>query len=64
MPKTFKVGELVMLNSGGPKMTVSKLPDEYADPPRITCTWFAGAKLTSGRFEPEILIKLDALAND
>jgi uncharacterized protein YodC (DUF2158 family) len=49
----FKVGDIVMLKSGGPKMTVSDLLDSGLT---IRTTWFAGSKNESGRFPPEALM--------
>ena len=38
-PKTeFKVGDVVRLSAGGPKMTV-----EFVDNVNATCVWFGGA---------------------
>lgn len=48
---TFKVGEIVVLSSGGPKMTIKKL---HADD-RIDCSWFARTKLEIGYFVAEQL---------
>ena len=47
------VGTIVKLKSGGPEMTVQKVPskvDLY-----YTCQWFAGKKLESGRFPSDSL---------
>lgn len=54
---TFKTGELVVLKSGGPTMTVM---DERVSPitREITeyyCQWFAGKKLEQGAFPPDSL---------
>lgn len=49
---SFKVGDIVQLKSGGPKMTVTD-PDAYGD--KIDTTWFAGAKKETGRFPPEAI---------
>jgi uncharacterized protein YodC (DUF2158 family) len=38
---TFKIGDIVVLKSGGPKMTVISDEDTYH---RVYCAWFAGAK--------------------
>jgi uncharacterized protein YodC (DUF2158 family) len=46
----FKVGDIVVLKSGGPKMTVSEV---HID--RIATTWFAGSKKESSNFPPEPL---------
>jgi uncharacterized protein YodC (DUF2158 family) len=53
----FKVGEVVQLNSGGPKMTVGqKQPHQGAL--GVYCQWFAGSKLESGFFAPEVLTRV------
>jgi uncharacterized protein YodC (DUF2158 family) len=59
----FKIGDIVVLKSGGPKMTVSKIIEKdsvlYADDiiqETIRTTWFSGAKKASGDFPPEALI--------
>lgn len=51
--KKFKVGDLVQLKSGGPVMTVSKVPESSID--LYTCQWFAGAKLSQGYFREDEL---------
>lgn len=60
----FKIGEIVQLKSGGPKMTVEdpNPPVDFMDSSmvgQIRCQWFAGAKLESGAFPPSSLIKLE-----
>jgi uncharacterized protein YodC (DUF2158 family) len=53
----FKIGDIVVLKSGGPKMTVSSvIDDEYGIQKFIRTTWFSGAKRASGDFPPEVLI--------
>jgi uncharacterized protein YodC (DUF2158 family) len=47
--KTFKVGDLVRLKSGGPVMTVASVGQS------VHCQWFAGAKLEKGFFDAESL---------
>lgn len=34
----FKAGDVVVLNSGGPQMTVESYSTN--DPQKLTCTWF------------------------
>lgn len=48
----FKVGDIVQLLSGGPKMTVVSISDNKRS---YTCKWFAGAKLDDGYFPEEAL---------
>lgn len=50
MSEKFKSGDLVVLKSGGPEMTIKSI---YSD--EIVCQWFAGKKLEQGRFAPESL---------
>lgn len=47
----FKVGNLVVLKSGGPVMTV----EEVFGGDRIKCPWFSGKKLEDGYFAPASL---------
>ena len=50
----FKSGDLVVLNSGGPTMTVDAVNTDIFDDNKITgvvCVWFVGQKLERVRFE-------------
>jgi uncharacterized protein YodC (DUF2158 family) len=47
--KKYEPGDIVQLKSGSPKMTVKTL---YADGD-VQTQWFAGAKLETGRFDPQ-----------
>jgi len=51
----FKVGMIVQLKSGGPKMTIVEIDTEmrYRS---INCHWFSGSKLEYGSFHPKSLI--------
>jgi uncharacterized protein YodC (DUF2158 family) len=52
----YKVGDLVQLKSGGPKMTVTGVPTSgYADP-HYSTSWFAGSKNEHGLFPEEALM--------
>jgi len=44
----FKVGDVVVLKSGGPKMTVAEA--KANDPGHVWTSWFAGAKNERARF--------------
>lgn len=48
-PHTFKIGDIVKLKSGGPRMTVS---DEDIGNGMVRCQWFAGSRLSWGHFDP------------
>jgi len=50
----FKVGMIVQLKSGGPKMTVIETGSLLTED-RIKCQWFSGSKLESGLFHPKSL---------
>lgn len=52
MAKSFKVGDIVQLKSGGPAMTVTD-PSAYGG--NIATTWFAGANKKNGAFPAESL---------
>lgn len=52
MIKEFKVGDVVVLKSGGPKMTINNFLDED----RIECTWFDQKNILQYQnFRPELL---------
>jgi uncharacterized protein YodC (DUF2158 family) len=53
MPR-FKSGDLVVLKSGGPTMTVDTVNTDIFDDNKITgllCVWFVGKKLERVRFD-------------
>ena len=54
MATTFKIGDIVQLKSGGPKMTVTLIPS--SDKNVVHTSWFAGSKKESGAFPVEALI--------
>lgn len=47
----YKIGDIVRLKSGGPRMTVNQIYDSG----NVYCQWFAGNKLNSGGFEPNTI---------
>ena len=54
MPPLFKSGDLVVLKSGGPIMTVDTVNTDIFDDDKITgmlCVWFVGEKLERVRFD-------------
>lgn len=54
--KEFAVGEIVTLRSGGPDMTIRRVPDGIYT--YYECQWFAGKKLEGGQFPFESLEKV------
>ncbi len=54
MADEFKVGDTVQLKSGGPKMTITTVGDNYGTP-TIWCAWFEGTKKMTGDFPPAAL---------
>jgi len=51
----FKVGDIVQLKSGGPKMTCTN-PDPSYHVGEVECKWFAGGKQQSGYFPKDALM--------
>jgi uncharacterized protein YodC (DUF2158 family) len=54
----LKPGDLVILKSGGPVMTVDTVNTDIFDDDRITgilCAWFVGNKLERARFAPNAI---------
>ena len=45
MAEKFKIGDIVQLKSGGPKMTVTQVLERV-----VHTAWFAGSKKESGAF--------------
>ena len=56
--EAFKLGDIVQLKSGGPKMTVVGLPGELGNSGRFATSWFAGSKNEHGRFPIEALMEV------
>ncbi len=54
----YKVGDVVQLKSGGPKMTIDDVP-ETAAMNSYHCKWFKGNKLEQGYFSEEILVPVE-----
>ena len=52
----FKVGDIVQLKSGGPRMTVGEKP-LGVQAQGVFCQWFSGKKLSSGFFTAASLIR-------
>ena len=56
MPDTFLPGDLVQLNSGGPKMTVRGPGDD--NPQFIACLFFDGTRMVVAEIPPQALVKV------
>ncbi|HET7887262.1 MAG TPA: DUF2158 domain-containing protein [Bradyrhizobium sp.] len=55
----LRPGDLVVLKSGGPVMTVDAVNTDIFDDDKVTgilCAWFVGTKLERARFDPGALI--------
>ena len=59
MADKFKKGDVVVMKSGGPPMTVDELPSvlNFSGEPRgyYEVCWFKGASSKSGRFSEHLL---------
>ncbi|TDR89106.1 YodC family protein [Enterovirga rhinocerotis] len=56
---SFNKGDVVVLKSGGPPMTVDKLPGETfirKVDSEYYCSWFKGATLNEGSFPEHVLM--------
>jgi len=49
--QTFKVGDVVQLKSGGPKMTISEIQSNG----NAWCQWFINNEPKGGSFKQEVL---------
>lgn len=54
MAQDLKIGDVVTLKSGGPKMTIEDL-NEYSTGYKASCSWFNGSKRENELFAPEAL---------
>ena len=61
MAGEFKVGDIVQLKSGGPKMTIYKL-ETFDGAERANCQWFEGNKPMSSMFVLATLKPADEMA--
>lgn len=54
----WKPGDVVVLKSGGPPMTVAEPGGNPGGHPghRVRCLWFAESRLERGEFPPETLV--------
>ena len=65
--RDFKVGEVVALRSGGPRMTVEQVRDSATDPvgaQSVDCHWFSGTKLEWARFSALELVLIARLERE
>ncbi|MDR6873533.1 uncharacterized protein YodC (DUF2158 family) [Bosea sp. BE125] len=53
MANKFKIGDVVMLKSGGPPMTISSSPGSTSD--LYGCRWFKGATAAQGAYIEGVL---------
>jgi uncharacterized protein YodC (DUF2158 family) len=60
MSDTFLPGDLVQLNSGGPKMSVRGPGDD--NPQFIACLFFDGSKMVVAEIPPQALVKAQPAA--
>lgn len=58
MAEEIKVGDVVMLKSGGPKMTVGSI-EKTSSGPYMFCYWFGEDKEKTGKFPGVVLTILD-----
>lgn len=56
----LKVGDVVVLKSGSPRMTIQNIAKyNYSDKDKAKCVWFEGAKKYEDIFELETLEKYE-----
>jgi uncharacterized protein YodC (DUF2158 family) len=63
----LKPGDLVILKSGGPVMTVDTVNTDIFDDDKVTgilCAWFVGNKLERARFDPEAIGEYKTVLED
>lgn len=51
MAEQFKIGDIIQLKSGGPKMTVTDVREKH-----VNTAWFAGSKKEAGMFPFEAVV--------
>jgi uncharacterized protein YodC (DUF2158 family) len=54
MANEFKPGDVVQMKSGGPKMTVFQIGEQYGET-KVFCTWLDGSKKHEEAFYPAVL---------
>jgi len=55
MAGMFQPGDVVVLKSGGPEMTVDHVSTDTQGKVFVTCTWFTGDERKSHAFSPHSL---------
>ena len=58
MSRSFKIGDLVRIKSGGPMMVVAEVGENQDGKPIVTCTWVDEDKQEVGTF-PADTVKPD-----
>lgn len=60
--ETLKIGDVVQLKSGGPKMTIVDYTYDmgHRDDDKWHCTWFESNKVQEADFHKDALKKVDA----
>jgi uncharacterized protein YodC (DUF2158 family) len=59
MSNGIKLGDVVQLKSGGPKMTATEVGNDGLGTPTVWCVWFEGNKRIEGTFPPAALKVVD-----
>lgn len=54
---SFEPGDVVLLKSGGPLMTVNKVAKDMGGVEKVWCDWFEKTSLKHGTFSPASLEK-------
>ncbi|MGR0183235.1 YodC family protein [Azospirillum aestuarii] len=63
MANAFNKGDVVVMKSGGPPMTVDEVPDDVGrNRTYYRCCWFKGAVAQSGNYSEHLLEKYVAPA--
>ena len=52
MPDQFKPGDVIKLKSGGPRMTVTQVGNNFLGSQKVWCDWLEESKKMTGSFDP------------